>query len=73
MFLEFLAKDFVKINAGQKALCRVLHSDEQLTRLSKSIGSSTLSDVDVASLLLDNYALVKAGIAPIENVVKVPN
>lgn len=60
---------WVKINAGQKALVRVAHSPEMTARL---VGSITeVAPVDRAALLLDAYALAKAGQAPLEDVVAI--
>lgn len=65
--------DFLKINAGQKALVRVGHSPEMLRRLSANVSSSTstLTSVDVASLLLDGFALLKAGHVSFDSVVAI--
>lgn len=63
------ATDYVKINANQKALVRVAHSAAQLQRLTKTL--LDLSAIDVSSLLLDNYALAKAGYVSIDNVVTI--
>ena len=63
------ADDWIKINAGQKALIRVSHTEEMTKRLRPAIQSKTVGPVDRAALLLDAYALAKAGLAPIENVV----
>jgi hypothetical protein len=60
---------WVKINAGQKALVRVAHSSEMLARLQGSINQ--VAPVDRAALLLDAYALAKAGLAPLESVVTI--
>ena len=54
-------KDWLKINAGQKALVRVSHSTEMTSRLSVALTDQTLPPVDRAALLLDSYALAKAG------------
>ena len=54
-------KDWLKINAGQKALVRVSHSTEMTSRLSIALTDQTLPPVDRAALLLDAYALAKAG------------
>lgn len=63
------APGWVKINAGQKALVRVSHSPEMITRLKASI--SSIAPVDRAALLLDAYALAKAGLAPLETAVDI--
>jgi hypothetical protein len=52
-------KDWIKINAGQKALARVAHSHEMALRLQPALSSKTLAPVDRAALLLDAYALAK--------------
>ena len=65
------AGDWVKINAGQKALVRVLHSAQMTERLKAGLKSGSVSPVDRAAVLLDSYALVKAGFAPPENVIEV--
>jgi hypothetical protein len=62
-------KPWIKINAGQKALVRVAHSAEMIARLQESI--EQVPPVDRAALLLDAYALAKAGLAPIETVVAI--
>ena len=61
--------DWVKVNAGQHALVRVAHSPAMITRLVAPVTDKSLSPVDRASLLLDAYALAKAGVAPVEGVV----
>jgi len=64
--------DYVKINAGQKALIRVSHSKKMLHRLvTHGVPTGSLSDVDVASLLLDAYALCKANQMSVEDLVLV--
>jgi len=65
------ADDWIKINSGQKALVRVAHSTEMTRRLSPALRNKTLTPVDRAALLLDAFALAKAGFAPIENVVDI--
>lgn len=65
------SRTWIKINAGQKALTRVIHSDNMISRLQEAISRGQLAAVDRAALLLDNYALAKAGLAPLETVVKV--
>jgi hypothetical protein len=64
-------EDWIKINAGQKALARVAHSEEMTRRLGPAIRNKTLTAVDRAALLLDSYALAKAGFSSIESVVAV--
>lgn len=60
--------DWIKLNAGQQALVRVAHSSEMTRRLQGAIRSKSLSPIDRASLLLDGYAIAKAG-GPLEEVV----
>jgi puromycin-sensitive aminopeptidase len=62
---------WIKINAGQKALVRVAHSAEMINRLRSAVSSLSLSAVDRAALLLDNYALAKAGLVPLESIVEI--
>jgi len=62
---------WIKINAGQKALARVAHSPEMVSRLQAAIKRGQVAPVDRAGLLLDSYALAKAGLAPLETVVEV--
>ena len=52
-----------------KALLRVAYTPEMTKRLHGAIRSKSLSNVDRAAVLLDAYALAKAGVAPIESVV----
>lgn len=63
------ARPWLKINADQRALTRVAHSAEMVARLQASI--TEVAPVDRAALLLDAYALAKAGIAPLETVVEI--
>jgi aminopeptidase 2 len=63
------SRPWLKINAGQKALVRVAHSSEMIARLQESI--TQVAPVDRAALLLDAYALAKAGLAPVETVVEI--
>lgn len=62
---------WLKINAGQKALLRVAHSTEMMNRLLHASNITAVAPVDRAALLLDAYALAKAGLAPLENVVQI--
>lgn len=64
-------KPWIKINAGQKALARVAHSKEMIHRLHPAIQAGLVEPVDRAALLLDNYALAKAGLTPLEDVVEI--
>ena len=61
--------EYVKINAGQLALVRVAHSAEMLKRLRAAIQNKSVNSVDRAALILDAYALAKAGYAPLEDAV----
>ena len=63
------SNDWVKLNAGQKALVRVAYTPEMTRRLQSAIVSGTLPVVDRAALLLDAYAIAKAGLGPVEAVV----
>jgi puromycin-sensitive aminopeptidase len=63
--------DFVKINAGQQSMVRVAYTAGMLEKLMLAIRSNILGPVDRAALLLDAYALAKAGYAQPETVVKV--
>ncbi len=63
------ARPWLKINADQRALTRVAHSTEMIARLQASI--TEVAPVDRAALLLDAYALAKAGIAPLETVAEI--
>lgn len=63
------ANDWVKINAGQQALLRVAHSPSMVSRLLQPIREKSLTPIDRASLLLDAFALAKAGRAPIEDTI----
>lgn len=62
-------RPWLRINAGQKALIRVAHSPEMIARLQENIAQ--VAPVDRAALLLDAYALAKAGLAPPETVVEI--
>ena len=64
------ASDYLKINAGQQALVRVAHSTEMATRLQSALRAKDLGPVDRAGLLLDAYALAKAGYGSLEVVVQ---
>jgi len=63
--------DWVKINAGQKALVRVLHTKQMTERLQSGLKTQAVSAVDRAAILLDAYALVKAGHAAPETVIEI--
>jgi puromycin-sensitive aminopeptidase len=63
------AGDWVKINAGQQALVRVAYTPEMTKRLAVgAIRAGQLSVSDRAAVLLDAYALAKAGLAPVSTV-----
>mmetsp|Transcript_7528 Transcript_7528/g.7752 ORF Transcript_7528/g.7752 Transcript_7528/m.7752 type:complete len:879 (+) Transcript_7528:105-2741(+) len=68
--VEANSKAWVKINAEQKALVRVAHTSEMSKRLQPAIRSKVLGPEDRAALLLDAYAIIKAGNAPVETVVE---
>ncbi|CAN0203585.1 unnamed protein product, partial [Hapterophycus canaliculatus] len=53
--------DWVKINAGQHTLMRVLYTPEMMKRLERGVRDRTLTPEDRASIVSDAYALVKAG------------
>jgi aminopeptidase N len=61
--------DWVKLNAGQQALVRVSCSPEMTNRLRGAIRSGALPAADRAAVLLDAYALAKAGFGSVEGVV----
>lgn len=61
--------DWVKINAGQQALLRVSHTPGMISRLLQPVREKILTPIDRASLLLDAFALAKAGRAPIEGTI----
>lgn len=64
-------KQWLRINAGQKALVRVALSESMTQRLLPALAHKQLSPVDRAACLLDAYALAKANKAPIEGVVNI--
>ncbi len=55
------ASDFVKLNSEQQVPMRVCYDEEMMSRLQPAIASKSLSTSDRAGLLLDAFALVKAG------------
>lgn len=63
--------DWVKINAGQQSMVRVSYTPEMSENLLPAIRSKVLPAVDRGGLLLDAYALAKAGYASVEAVVKI--
>ena len=67
------SRSWLKINAGQKALVRVAHSADMIDRLKEAMQAdkNAVAAVDKAALLLDAYALAKAGLAPLETVVAI--
>jgi len=52
---------FIKLNADQDVPCRVLYTSEMMANLSHGVLSKKICPVDRAGLILDSYALVKAG------------
>ncbi len=52
---------WVKLNAGQEVLMRVLPTPTMIERLSTGIKEKTLTVCDRAALVTDGYALVKSG------------
>jgi hypothetical protein len=63
--------NWIKINAGQKALVRVAHSVEMVHRLKIAIKNKSISAIDRAALLLDSYALAKANLSSLETVIDI--
>ena len=53
--------DWVKLNAGQEVPMRVQYTEEMLTRLSSAVTKKELAAADRVGLIMDAYALVKAG------------
>jgi len=53
--------EFVLINLGAQTPIRVLYNSEMQSRLAKAVRSGNLSVVDRATLVMDGYALAKAG------------
>ncbi|CAM9875213.1 unnamed protein product, partial [Discosporangium mesarthrocarpum] len=53
--------DWVKINAGQHTLMRVLYTPEMMRRLEAGLRDRSIDPSDRAGLISDSYALVKAG------------
>jgi puromycin-sensitive aminopeptidase len=70
-FQESNDRNWVKINADQKFLVRCAHSPEMARRLQPALQSGVLSAVDRAAVLLDSYALAKAGLGSIDSVVTI--
>lgn len=64
------ANDWLRINAGQQALLRVAHSDEMIRRMLPAISSKTMSVIDRGGVLLDTYALAKAGHVKVETIIE---
>jgi len=54
---------------GQQALLRVAHSDEMIRRMLPAISSKTMSVIDRGGVLLDTYALAKAGHVKVETII----
>lgn len=63
------ASQWVKINAGQKALIRVSYTSTSINRLQDAIRNKLICVEDRAAILLDAYALAKAGVGSLEAVV----
>ena len=62
-------RGWIKINSGQAALVRVAHSEEMLSRLLvPGIVGKSLSPIDRAALLDDQYYLAVSGLAPVKSV-----
>lgn len=55
------AADFVLLNAGTVAPMRVAYTSEMLSRLVKAMKEGLLKPCDRAGLVIDTYALAKAG------------
>lgn len=55
-------EDWIKMNAGQEALVRIAHSPGMLARLLPAITSKSLAPIDRAAVILDTYAMAKAGV-----------
>ena len=62
--------DWVKLNAGQEVIMRVLPTDTMIIRLSDAIKAKTLPVCDRGGLVTDAYALVKAGHMKPETLIK---
>ena len=63
--------DWVKINAGQHSMVRVAYTPEMSANLMPAVSSKALPPVDRGALLLDSYALAKAGYGSVEAVVRI--
>ncbi len=63
------ASNWVKMNNSQNFFVRCAHSEEMSRRLKPALKSQALHAVDRAALVLDSYALAKAGLGAVENVV----
>ena len=53
--------DWIKLNYNQESPFRVLYSDEMLNKLAEGVENKSLPPSDRAGLLLDTFAIVKAG------------
>jgi puromycin-sensitive aminopeptidase len=53
--------DWVKLNAGQEVPMRVQYTEEMLARLCSAVSKKELVAADRVGLIMDAYALVKAG------------
>jgi puromycin-sensitive aminopeptidase len=62
--------DWVKVNAGQQSMVRVAYTPAMSARLLPAIRAKAVLPVDRAALLLDAYALAKAGLGSAEAVVR---
>jgi len=61
---------WVKLNAGQEVMMRVLNTDEMLKRMADGVKSKKMHEIDRSALLADAYALVKAGHESPESLIK---
>lgn len=63
--------DWLKINAGQKALARVLYTPTMMQRMLAPLRAKSMAPIDRASVLLDAFALAKSGAGSIDQVVEI--
>merc|ERR1711871_854712 len=63
------ASSGIKLNWGQHTLMRVSYPPEDFSLLCDAVSSGEMPPIDSAALLGDSYALAKAGINSVENVV----
>ena len=66
-------KDWIKINAGQTAMIRVNYTPEMRQRLAEAVRTKAIPPQDRGALLGDAYALSRAGLLPLKDVVSVHN